>query len=236
MEPQATQTAVPQATPEPLATPNDVMARAHALVGSHGKVVYCNPHGLGVYVAPIGRVLAATRAPPCIIRDGADPPLAVMEARHFGRLLLKGNPDVLAALFTPGAHTPEWRGIAQHRTEFVTALAVRQCVAWGRCRLRRGAVQSAVKYLLMARAMAAGLPPVDLQASGDTKASGDTQASAEARAPPPDPQGLLDDIEAAQPWPLVEGSEAPPQAATRVDAWLHSVYVRQLFEYDEDEE
>jgi hypothetical protein len=220
-EPQATQTAEPQATPD--ATPKDVMARAHALVGSHGKVVYCNPHGLGVYVAPIGRVLAATRAPPCVIRDGADPPLAVMEARHFGRLLLKGNPDVLAALFTPGAHTPEWRGIAQHRAEFVTAMAVRQCVAWGRCRLRRGAVQSAVKYLLMARAMAAGLPPVDPLASWDAQAS-------------EDPQGLLDDIDAAQPWPLPAGSDAPSQAAARINAWLQSVYVRQLFEYDEDEE
>jgi len=221
----------PLATPEPqatLVTAKDVMARAHALVGSHGKVVYCNPHGLGVYVAPISRVLGATRAPPCIVRDGADPPLAVMEARHFGRLLLKGNPDVLAALFTPGAHTPEWRGIAQHRAEFVTAMAVRQCVAWGRCRLRRGAVQAALKYLLMARAMAAGLPPVDPQASGDPQDI-EPQASAEARA-------LLDDIDAAQPWPLPAGSDAPSQAAARINAWLQSVYVRQLFEYDEDEE
>lgn len=199
------------------------MARAQALVGALGKVVYCNPHGLGVYVAPIGRVLAATRTPPCVIRDGADPPLAVMEARHFGRLLRKGNPDVLAALFTHGAHTPEWRGIAQHRAEFVTALAVRQCVAWGHHRLRRGAEQEAVKYLRMARVMAAGLPPVDPSGSADP------QASAEARA-------LLDDIYAAQPWPLPAGADAPSQAAARIDAWLHSVYVRQLFEYDEDEE
>ena len=223
MEPEATlKPEEPQATQ--IQIPKDVMARAQALVGAQGKVVYCNPHGLGVYVAPIRRVLAATRAPPSIIRDGDDPPLAVMEARHFGRLLLKGNPDVLAALFMFGSHTPEWRGIAQHRLDFVTALAVRQCVAWGRCRLRRGAVQEAVKYLLMARAMAAGLPPVDPLVSGDPQ------------GPPVDPQALLDDIDAAQPWPLPAESDAPRETAARINAWLHSVYVRQLFEYDEDEE
>jgi hypothetical protein len=51
-----------------------------------------------------------------------------------------------------------------------------------------------------------------------------------------DPQALLDDIDAAQPWPLPAESDAPRETAARINAWLHSVYVRQLFEYDEDEE
>jgi len=195
---------------------------------------------VGVFVMPVECHLAVSNSVPeslAMKSDNDQDDICAHEARHFCKILLKCNMNVLEILFTPPDKcyaAPVFKELMQHRMKFVTHRAVQQCVGMSK-KLLKGldslTDESVIRkrlYIIL-RTLYSG---VDM-AGGDAPCVWFTEVSERrdyilgVRAGQytthqviQAAEGLLATIEGAKPWPI----PMEPEGAV-LDEWLCGVYL-----------
>lgn len=183
---------------------------------------------LGVYVAPLGDVLALhPRHAETLTKSTEVDDYTLHEVAKFARLLLKGNPGIVEALYNDhDAYTTEaWRALVAHRSSFLSQSVVHHYIGFVRAQLSQYKKSKVVKKLYhvvrllgeIDRIVAGGEPRVRMV--GDER-----DRLMRIRAGDCNPGAILDEADtriaavlAAEPWNLPAQGDADLLARWLVD-------------------
>ena len=110
--------------------------------GSHGHncaLPESDVDYMAVYVNPTSEILSLS--PPPDTHVASDPDIQAYGVGKFCRLLMKGNPTMIEALFTDKGciQQREWRALVRERQSFITARALKQYLGYVEGQLRKHA-------------------------------------------------------------------------------------------------